>query len=86
MVLFLHGKNLERKSTKVQRSFLNCGFPEVLTISLIHIQTPAIGQNYDWLVSVPTFVWLQQLLLQLNRYQLLYLSEHPIPPYFSSLP
>lgn len=45
MVPVLHGKDLEIKYTKVQRFFLNCGFPEVLTISLVHIQTSAIGQN-----------------------------------------
>ena len=46
---------------------------ELIVLRLIHIQRPPIHQNNH--VSIPTISWLQSLLLQVSRFQLLYLSS-----------
>ena len=44
--------------------------PGVSHLKLVHAQPPAVNQNYS--LSVPTSLWLQQLLLQVCRFCLRY--------------
>lgn len=47
---------------------LTLSLEEYLTLKLVHTQSPEIHQNYH--VSVPTRLWLQCLLPQINWFQL----------------
>lgn len=64
----LQGKNLVRllevKSMNMSGVSLTLSLEEYLTLKLVHTQSPEIHQNYH--VSVPTRLWLQCLLPQIN--------------------